>query len=287
MSYFVLTNDPDHGILDDYRRVFSELGSQGIVATTAVFCVLKDDGSALARHCRANETHCLADDAYRNFMLELRDQGHEIAFHGYSQVSDTRDEFQRGLEIFRRTFGAYPGTYVEHGGHPRSHPPGMCKRENLKVEGASPGSPYFVKDLVRDVFDAVWTHDYLLDGVYEPLPAADVFHVEDGIRYFKRSRMNHVEKLVSNLTAARNTIVGYTHFGYRGYESRSFAKRLLNRSSHLEWWSARYSHLTVARLARLLSRHGLRSLTLSDLLRTSQEDATQGDRLRHGSSDAP
>ena len=99
--------------------------------------------------------------------------------------------------------------------------------------------------------------------------------------------MNHIEKLASNLTAARNTIVGYTDFGYRGYENRRFAKKLLNRSSRLEWWSARYSHLTVARLARLLSRHGLRSLTLSDLLRTSQEDTTQGDRLRHGSSDAP
>ena len=185
MSYFVLTNDPDHGLLDDYRRVFRELGNRRILVTTAVFCMLKDDGSALARHCRENETHCLADDAYRDFMLELRDQGHEIAFHGYSQVSDTRDEFRQGLDIYRRTFGAYPRIYIEHGGHPRSHPPGLCKRENLKVEGGSPGSPYFVKDLVRDIFDAVWTRDYLLDGVYEPLRVADIFPVEDGHPVFQ------------------------------------------------------------------------------------------------------
>ena len=146
MSYFVLTNDPDHGLLDDYRRIFRELGDRRILVTTAVFCVLKDDGSALARHCRQHETHCLADDAYRDFMLELRDHGHEIAFHGYSQASDTRDEFQRGLDIFRRTFGEYPRIYIEHGGHPRSHPPELCKRENLQVEGASPDSPHFVKD---------------------------------------------------------------------------------------------------------------------------------------------
>ena len=266
MSHFVLTNDPDHGLLDDYRRVFRELGSRGIVVTTAVFCVLKDDGSALARHCRENETHCLADDAYRDFMLELRDQEHEIAFHGYSQVSDTRDEFQRGLEMFRGAFGEYPKIYVEHGGHPRSHPPELCKRENLQVEGASPGSPHFVKDLVRDVFDAVWTHDHLLDGVHEPLPAADVFRVEDGIRYFRRWRMKDVEKVASNLTGARNTIVGYTHFGYRGYENRYFVNNLLNRPSRLEWWSERSSHRTAAHLARLLDRHGLRSVTLSELL---------------------
>lgn len=266
MSYFVLTNDPDHGLLDDYRRIFRELGDRRILVTTAVFCVLKDDGSALARHCRANETHCLADDAYRDFMLELRDQGHEIAFHGYSPVSDTRDEFQRGLDAFRRTFGEYPRIYIEHGGHPRSHPPELCKQENLKVEGASPDSPHFVKDLVRDVFDAVWTHDHLLDGVDEPLPVADVFRVEDGIRYFRRWRMNDVEKLASNLSTVRNTIIGYTHFGYRGYESRYFVKNLFNRRSRLEWWSKRNSHRTAARLARLLDRHGLKSLTLSGLL---------------------
>ena len=273
MRYFVLTNDPDHGLLDDYRRVFRELGNLQIRVTTAVFCVLKDDGSALARHCRENETHCLADDAYRDFMLELRDQGHEIAFHGYSQVSDTRDEFRQGLDIYRRTFGAYPRIYIEHGGHPRSHPPGLCKRENLKVEGGSPGSPYFVKDLVRDIFDAVWTHDYLLDGVYEPLRVADIFPVEDGIRYFKRWRMNHVEKLASNLTEARNAIVGYTHFGYRGFESRYFIRNLFNRKFRLEWWSARNLRRTAARLARVLNEHRLKSVTLSELLAKAQSSA--------------
>lgn len=270
MSYFVLTNDPDHGLLDDYRRIFRELADRQILVTTGVFCTLKDDGSALAQHCREDETHCLANDAYRDFMLEMRDHGHEIAFHGYSQVSDTRDEFQTGLAIFRRTFGAYPKIYIEHGGHPRSHPPGLCKRETLQMAGASPGSPYFVKDLVRDVFDAVWTHDHLLDGVHEPLPAADVFHDEDGIRYFKRWRMKDVEKLAPNLTGVRNTIVGYTHFGYHGYESRYSVKNVFSRQSRLEWWSERNSHRTADRLARLLSEHGLRSLTLSALLKRAR-----------------
>ena len=268
MNYFVLTNDPDHGLLDCYRGVFGELARRGIVVTTAVFCVLKDDGSALSRHCRENETHCLADGEYRDLMLELRDQGHEIAFHGYSQVSDTRDEFQRGIEIFRRDFGEYPKIYIEHGGHPKSHPPGMCKRENLKVEGGDPDSRYYVKDLVRDAFDAVWTHDYLLDGVHEPLHTTDVFHLEDGIRYFKRWRMNHVETLTSNLTGERNTIVGYTHFGYRGYEKRNFLRNLFNGKSRLEWWSEKNRHRTAARLARILNEHRLESLTLSELLKT-------------------
>ncbi len=272
MNYFVLTNDPDHGLLDNYRKVFCELGRVGIFVTTAVFCTLKEDASALSKHCFRNETHCLEDEAYRDFMLELRDLGHEIALHGYSQVSDTRDEFQKGIELFHGVFSEYPAIYIEHGGHPRSHPPGMCKRENLKKEGAVPNSPYFIKDIVRDAFDLVWTHDYLLDGVYSPLTAADIFHLEDGILYFKRWRMTHIPKLVTNLSRDLNTIVGYTHFGYRGYESRSWIGNLFRRNVRFEWWSEKNLHKTTNSLAEILDERRLKSLTLSDLLKTARQN---------------
>ena len=271
MNYFVLTNDPDHGLLDNYRKVFYELSKWDIFVTTAVFCVLKDDRSALSRHCFENETHCLADEAYKNFMLELKDLGHEIAFHGYSQVSDTRDEFQKGLDMFHRTFKDYPKIYIEHGGHPKSHPTGLCKKENLKIEGSTPNSRYFVKDVIRNVFDLVWTHDYLLDSVYEPLSMTSIFHVEDGILYFKRWRMTYVEKLVTHLSPGQDTIVGYTHFGYRGYEKRSYIRIPFRKDDRrLEWWSERRLHKTAALLAQILREHNLQSLTLSDLLKSSQ-----------------
>jgi hypothetical protein len=92
-SYFVLTNDPDHGRAEDYRRILRKLAKHEIYVTTAVFCTLKDDGSPLTRHCYNGETHTLEDKGYRELIVEARDLGHEIAFHGYSQVSDTRDEF--------------------------------------------------------------------------------------------------------------------------------------------------------------------------------------------------
>ncbi len=270
MNYFVLTNDPDHGLLDNYRKIFRELNKRGIFVTTAVFCTLKDDGSALSRHCFKNETLCLADEAYKNFMLELRDLGHEIALHGYSQVSDTRDEFQKSIDIFHRVFKEYPKIYIEHGGHPKSHSLGMCKKENLKVEGSLPDSRYFVKDIIRDVFDLVWTCDYLLDGIYEPLSMADIFQLEDGILYFKRWRMTYIQKLATNLSQDLNTIVGYTHFGYRGYESRYAIKNFFRKNTRLEWWSEKNLHKTAALLAQILDEHHLKSLTLSDLLKTAK-----------------
>ncbi len=277
MGNFVLTNDPDHGLLPNYRKVFRELSRHEIFVTTSVFCTLKDDGSPLSRHCRANETDCLANDAYRDFMLELKDFGHEIAYHGYSQVSDTRDEFQEGIEQFHRALKEYPKIYVEHGGHPENQPPGMCKKENLKVQGSSPDSPHFVKDVVRDVFDLVWTHDYLLDGDDPPLPAKDIFQMQDGIRYFRRWALADVEELLTGLSGNRNTIVGYTHFGYRGYEPRPWYRKPFRKESWLgkppphglEWWSNRSLRKTASLLAELLNGHDLKSLTLSGLWRAT------------------
>lgn len=277
MSNFVLTNDPDHGLLQNYRKVFRELSKHEIFVTTAVFCTLKDDGSPLSRHCRANETDCLANDAYRDLMLELKDLGHEIAYHGYSQVSDTRDEFREGIERFYQALKEYPKIYIEHGGHPNIQPPGMCKKENLKVQGSSPDSPYFVKDIVRQMFELVWTHDYLLNGGDPPLPAKDVFQLQDGIRYFRRWALADVEGLLTKLSGSRDTIVGYTHFGYRGYEPRPWYKKPFRKDSwfrkhtphRLEWWSNRSVRMTANLLAELLNQHGLKSLTLSGLWRAT------------------
>ena len=269
-DYFVLTNDPDHGVTDHYRDVFQELTKREIFVTTAVFCTLKDDGTALARHCYAGETDHLSQPGYRDLMLELADLGHEIAFHGYSQVSDTRDEFQKGLEVFHRTFGRYPAVYIEHGGSPATHSTDLCKRETLAVEGADPDSDYYVKDLVQDVFDLVWTRDYLLDPVETPLDVPDRFRSEEGIIYFKREPMAEVDTLFGQLRGKGQAVIGYTHFGYRGYEPRSYWKSLFRKRDYpqLECWSRRHLDRTVSLLARRLGEHGLKSLTLTDLLKT-------------------
>jgi len=273
-DYFVLTNDPDHGVTEHYRTVFRELTKRDIFVTTAVFCTLKDDETALARHCYGGETHHLSLPGYRDLMLELADLGHEIAFHGYSQVSDTRDEFRKGLDIFHRTFGRYPAVYIEHGGSPATHSMEMCKRETLAVEGAEPQSDYYVKDILQQVFEVVWTQEYLLDFVKRPLDVREVLYSDGGILYFKRWRMAHVDPLFGQLSGSDQAIVGYTHFGYRGYEPRRKLKTLFRKRDYpqLECWSRRHLDRTVSLLAHSLAEHGLKSLTLSDLLKTHRGD---------------
>ena len=129
----VITNDPDHGKIDDYKRVFSLLDRLNIKITTSFFFKIKNYDSDLSKHCYKDETHSLEEPAYKEFMQELYEDGHEIAFHGYSQISNTRDRFLEGLEIFKSTFGDYPYTYIEHGGNPKKHSIGMCKKETLAI----------------------------------------------------------------------------------------------------------------------------------------------------------
>jgi hypothetical protein len=137
----VLTNDPDHATTEHTGRVFEFLNRHGIKVTTAVFNVVKESPCWLGSHCRPGETASLADPEYRNLMLEQKRRGHEIAYHGYCQLGETREEFSAGLEEFRSIFGEYPYTYIEHGPNPKTHPDVQCRPNTLTAGGSDPASP--------------------------------------------------------------------------------------------------------------------------------------------------
>jgi hypothetical protein len=267
MKYFVLTNDPDHGKTEDYRRILKLLAQKKIFVTTAVFCTLKEDGSSLSKHCHKGETNTLEDKDYRGLMLQAKEWGHEIAFHGYSQVSDSRDEFKQGLKIFSSIFGEAPRVYFEHGGHPDKHPIDMVKKENLSYYGSDKKSIYYVKDIIKDTFDVVWTHDYLMDFLKNPLNLKDIFIEKDGIIYLKRWRMYHFNDIKNKISKIDNTIVGYTHFGYGGYRSnKNFIKNYFDKNSYLERWIDKQDcDRAVELLKNFIEEDNVKSLTVSGL----------------------
>ena len=271
MKYFSLTNDPDHGKTDDYRKILRMLAKNGIFVTTAVFCKLKDDNSSLSKHCFKGETNTLEDTDYRDLMIEAKELGHEIAYHGYSQVSDTRDEFKKGLEIFRNIFGEYPKVYFEHGGHASFHPTDKVKKENLSFFGSDKTSKYFVKDIIKNVFDVVWTHDYLMDNLKRPLPLKEIFVEKDGITYLNRWRMYHFNDIKYKSDSTNNVVVGYTHFGYEGYKRSgrnipfNIYKNYINKNGYYERWIGRDLIKVVGLLKNYLSKNNVESLTVSEL----------------------
>jgi hypothetical protein len=56
----------------------------------------------------------LTDPEYLDFVREIQDQGFEIAFHGATMESSSRDRTLRALEAFRAALGHYPRVHANH-----------------------------------------------------------------------------------------------------------------------------------------------------------------------------
>ena len=111
---FLLTSDCDHA---QYERLKRILGEKGIKVTIAVFVCIEKDQTLLSSHCSKEDTISLQDKKFLDLVISTcLNYGHEIAFHGYSQISNTREQFLFGLDEFKRLIGFYPRVYIEHGG---------------------------------------------------------------------------------------------------------------------------------------------------------------------------
>ncbi|MFC1735592.1 hypothetical protein ACFL1X_05705 [Candidatus Hydrogenedentota bacterium] len=269
----ILTNDPDHSQAQNYRRVFDMLNKLNLKVTTAVFCTTEDDGSDLAKHCSRGETHTLEDPEYRELMIEQLKLGHEIAYHGYSQVSNTREKFVEGLEIFRETFGEYPFTYIEHGGHPDTHPPGMVKSETLAKDGMNAKSSYYLLDILQEKLKCVWAwHAHsLFDNDFQVKFPEDVFYEKHGVLFFKRCRMHYIDRMISELPRKNGIFMGYTHFngGPQGYPPTV--------DYRFENWTGHHLQRVEKALTILLKRNNIRNMTIRELVEERNARLT-GDR---------
>ncbi len=271
----IITNDPDHGLTKDYIPIFKELSNIGVKTTTGVFCTLEEydeyptHRKSLAKHCYKGETHSLSDPEYRDLMLQIREQGHEIAYHGYSQISNTREDFLKGLEIYKDIFGEYPFTYIEHGGNPGKHDDPACKKETLDMWGSNKNSKYYVQDIIKEKISCTWAHHDLLDDKYDFTKPGESFYTEDGILLFKRHRMNYLPKILgiggfwrpkNLINKDRDLFIGYTHFGYLGYRKRS--------DGTLESWvGAQHLKNAIDMLKRIIDHYNPKIYTIEEYVK--------------------
>tara|TARA_Y100000593_G_scaffold53909_1_gene100884 strand:- start:402 stop:1214 length:813 start_codon:yes stop_codon:yes gene_type:complete len=267
MSFnLVITNDPDHGLTKEYIPIFKELNNLGVKITTAVFCKIDthDDypshPKSLTKHCNPSETHSLENPEYRDLMLEIKEQGHEIAFHGYSQISNKREEFEKGLEIYKDTFGEYPFVYVEHGGNPKKHVMEHCKKETIDMSGKDENSEYYIWDIIKDKIGCLWAHHHLIDDDLTIRKPKDIFYKEDGVLMCKRYRMRKFQEMLEvngNKVQDDDLIIGYTHFGYRGH-----ANDILD-----SWFNPTYLSRAINKLENIINQYNPKIYTLGDFVR--------------------
>ncbi len=107
---FTVFDDTDDATLENVGRVYSFLADCGIRTTKSVWVVSGDpaQGSHAAPTCD--------DVGYRQWLLDLKQQGFEIGFHNCTWHGTPREGVQAGLKQFATIFGNDPATAANHTG---------------------------------------------------------------------------------------------------------------------------------------------------------------------------
>lgn len=106
---FTIMDDTDVGTVDNVRPIYRLLESLGMKTTKTVWTHRCEEGSA---NFGSSET--LDDIPYRDFVIDLQRRGFEIAFHGATMESSTRERTSASLIRFREAFGAPPRVHANH-----------------------------------------------------------------------------------------------------------------------------------------------------------------------------
>ena len=106
---FTIIDDTDVSTVENVRPVYRLLEHLGMRITKTVWPVGCPEGS---KNFSSSQT--LEDAEYHDFVMDLQRRGFEIAFHGATMESSTRERTVVALEHFRATFGTYPQVHANH-----------------------------------------------------------------------------------------------------------------------------------------------------------------------------
>lgn len=106
---FTIIDDTDVATVENVKPVYRLLEQLEMRITKTVWTVGCPEGS---KNFSSSQT--LEDADYREFVVNLHRRGFEIASHGATMESSTRERTTVGLERFRETFGTWPRIYVNH-----------------------------------------------------------------------------------------------------------------------------------------------------------------------------
>jgi hypothetical protein len=135
---FTVIDDTDVATLENVAPVYALLERLGMRATKTVWTMPCPEGS---KNFSSSQT--LEEAEYRTFVLDLQRRGFEIASHGATMESSTRERTAAGLERFRSVLGTYPRVHANH----------AVNSENL-YWGAARVDAFLLKCLLRSMSGA-------------------------------------------------------------------------------------------------------------------------------------
>ncbi len=150
-------DDTDLSTVENVGPVYRLLAELGMRTTKSVWPLAS---SANARLGGAS----LQEPEYLRFVLDLRDQGFEIALHNVRNAASTHEEIRFGLEEFRRLIGYYPRSQANHSNNRdnlywgparfSTRASSLCRMATITksrvFEGHLPESKYFWGDLCKE-----------------------------------------------------------------------------------------------------------------------------------------
>lgn len=178
---FTILDDTDDATVENVQPVYDLLTELGFRTTKTAWPLDCPEGSRLYL---AGET--LADAEYLALVRDLVAKGFEVAYHGATMESSTRDRTERGLRAFSSLLGVTPKIYCNHGQNlenvywgaaryraaPIRIPIALVERLLGRPQyfGHVPGSPYFWGDLCQAQFRFVrnFTFATLNNGAIPP-----------------------------------------------------------------------------------------------------------------------
>ena len=157
---FTVMDDTDVATVENVQPIYRLLEFLGMRTTKTVWPLRCEEKS---RNYGLSET--MDDPRYRDFILDLHARGFEIAFHGATMETSTRERTYQALERFREFFGTPPKVHANHSSNRDNLYWGVGRVDNPALRllyrvavpqprdfslGHCPGSPYWWGDLCLD-----------------------------------------------------------------------------------------------------------------------------------------
>ena len=251
---FTVVDDTDYATVRNTRPIYDLLLANGIRTTKTVWPLAADAGSIT----KGDSLECVE---YRDWILELKRAGVEIAYHGAADGSSTRPRIEKALKFIQQVTGEPPSLYTNHlgqkealyWGSARFDPPVRWLYRFMRQQhgsgaysGADETSSYFWGDLLQAgpkyvrnlVFNDINTlkmdplmpyHDVRRPFVQSWFSSSYGSGADDFCRLLSEENQDR-------LLREGGACIVYTHFGSNFYPIREDFKRLMERLSTLPGW---------------------------------------------------
>jgi len=106
---FSIFDDTDGATVENVKPIYDLLAKLKIYTTKSIWVLPTNKPKTCV-----NYGQTLSNPVYRDFILELRNKGFEIGFHGPRDGHSKRSEIIAATEEFKKIISYYPRTYVNH-----------------------------------------------------------------------------------------------------------------------------------------------------------------------------